>query len=62
MNDTSIFTIKDMQNYLQISRSKAYQLTKIPHFPIIRIGKDIRIIKGDLDNWLHNQKNNDIFA
>lgn len=62
MIDNSILTINDIQKYLKISRSKAYDLIKSPDFPIIRIGKCIRVNKNELDNWLHNYKKNDIFA
>lgn len=62
MNDTSILTVNDIQKYLKISRSKAYALIKSPNFPIIRIGKCIRVDKNELDNWLHNYQKNDIFA
>lgn len=62
MIDNSILTINDIQKYLKISRSKAYDLIKSPDFPIIRIGKCIRVNENELDNWLHNYKKNDIFA
>lgn len=56
-NGTSLLTVSEMANMLKISRSKAYELVKISNFPIIKIGKCIRIEKNKLLNWLHNTKN-----
>ena len=42
-----------MAKLLKISRSKAYSLTKEKGFPIIKIGKSIRILKNELYKWLH---------
>lgn len=43
----------EMANFLKISRSKAYSLIKEKDFPIVKIGKCIRIKKDELLNWLH---------
>jgi len=48
-----ILTIPEISKLLKISRSKAYALTKEQGFPIIRMGKSIRVIKSELLNWLH---------
>ena len=50
-------TVIEMAQILKISRSKAYELIKIKDFPIIKIGKNIRIEKNKFLNWLHNTKN-----
>ena len=42
---SDLLTVLDMAKLLQISRSKAYALTKENGFPAIKIGKSIRIIK-----------------
>lgn len=52
-----ILTIKELKEILKISRSKAYELVKMKDFPIIKIGKSIRINKDELFKWLQNQKN-----
>lgn len=49
--------ILEMARLLRISRSKAYELVKIENFPIIKIGKCIRINKEELFKWLQNQGN-----
>ncbi len=48
-----ILTIPEISKLLKISRSKAYALTKEEGFPLIRIGKSIRVIKSELFKWLH---------
>ena len=53
MNDIILLTISDISKLLKISRSKAYFLTKQKDFPIIKIGKCIRVRKDELLNWLH---------
>lgn len=40
-----LLTIKEIIKMLKISRSKAYELVKIKNFPIIKIGKSIRVNK-----------------
>lgn len=54
---TEFMTVMEMAETLKISRSKAYQLIKLPDIPIIKIGKNIRIDKNKFFSWLHNQKN-----
>lgn len=53
-NDTEniLLTVSEMAKILKISRSKAYELIKTKSFPIIKIGKCIRIDKIQLFNWL----------
>lgn len=48
--------ILEMAELLKISRSKAYELVKIKDFPIVKIGKCIRINKEELFKWLQKQK------
>ena len=51
MND--LLTVMEMAKLLKISRSKAYALTKEKDFPIIKIGKSIRVLKNELYKWLN---------
>lgn len=50
---SDLLTVVEMAKLLKISRSKAYSLTKEKDFPIIKIGKSIRILKNELYKWLH---------
>lgn len=51
-----VMTIKDMESFLQISRSKAYELIKSKGFPVYRVGSEFRILKGELIDWMKEQK------
>lgn len=55
--ENDLITVQEMSTLLKISRSKAYNLIKDTTFPIIKIGKCIRISKKELESWLHNEKN-----
>ena len=48
-----LLTINEVANILKISRSKAYSLIHEKDFPIIKIGKCIRVNKVELFKWLH---------
>lgn len=47
-----LLTVKQLQEYLQISRTKAYQLIGTTGFPKIQIGKEYRIPQNRLEQWL----------
>lgn len=55
--ENGLITVLEMAELLRISRSKAYELVKDVTFPIIKIGKCIRISKKELENWLNKNKN-----
>ncbi len=45
-------TVKELQEYLKIGRSKAYELVNKPDFPALRIGSNIRIPRDLLEEWI----------
>jgi len=45
-------TVKDLQDYLGVGRAKAYELVNAPDFPVLRIGRSIRIPKNLLEEWI----------
>ena len=47
-----LLTVKELQDYLGIGRSKAYELVNEPNFPTLRIGRSIRIPKDQLEEWI----------
>jgi len=51
-NVNDLITVPEMAKLLKISRSKAYSLIKQVDFPIIRIGKCIRVSRNSLEQWL----------
>ena len=45
---------------LDIGKTKFYQLIKIPGFPVLQIGNQTRIYKGEYEKWLMANKGNKI--
>ena len=54
----TILTIPQVAKYLQLSKSKAYYLVKRNEIPHIRIGRNVRVLEGDLVKWIQRMKNN----
>ena len=50
---SNLITVLEMANILKISRSKAYSIIKQKDFPLIKIGKCIRVKKDELFKFLH---------
>lgn len=50
-----IMTIPEVSRYLKISRSKAYYMAYRKVFPILRLGKNIRVRASDLQQWINRQ-------
>lgn len=51
-----VLTAQDVHNYLNISKSKAYDLFKEEGFPVIIIGGNKRVYKNDFLVWVEKQK------
>lgn len=49
-----VYTVKDIQRILQISKTAAYDLVDGTYFPVKRIGRSIRVSKEVFDSWLNN--------
>lgn len=43
--------VEDIARYLRIGRSSAYELCNQPGFPVLRIGKTIRVPKHEFLRW-----------
>lgn len=50
-----LLTVEEMAKILRIGRSSAYELCKQKEFPVIRIGKNIRIPEKALLDWVERQ-------
>ncbi|NCD03857.1 MAG: DNA-binding protein [Clostridia bacterium] len=49
------YTVDEIQDILNISRTTAYELVKTDNFKCIKIGRVIRISKKSFDEWLDSQ-------
>lgn len=49
------YTVDEIQDILDISRSSAYNLVKKDLFRSVRIGGHIRVSKKSFDEWLDTQ-------
>ncbi len=54
VKDKKTYSVHEISQILQISRSKAYELCRQPDFKVVRLGRTIRISKASFDNWLDN--------
>jgi len=55
-NDAEILTYKDLAAYLKRSPNTLRidcMMQKIPH---IKLGRQVRFIKSEIDNWLESKK------
>ena len=52
-NNMIVYTVKDIQKILKISRTAAYALVEGKHFPVKRIGRSIRVSKEAFDKWMN---------
>lgn len=50
-----ILTVEQMAEVLQISRSYAYQLAHQRGFPVVRLGRVLRVPRAALEAWLEKQ-------
>jgi len=49
-----LLTVKEVQDALRLSRARAYELVSTEDFPVMKIGRSLRIPKDLLVNWLEN--------
>ncbi len=54
VKDKKTYSVHEIAQILQISRSKAYELCRQPDFKVVRLGRTIRISKASFDDWLNN--------
>ncbi len=54
IRDKKTYSVQEIADILQISKSKAYELCKQPDFKLVRLGRIIRISKPSFDDWLNN--------
>jgi excisionase family DNA binding protein len=52
----SVMTVKEMTDYLNISKTYAYQLLEKKEIPHIKFGRTYRILKDDLDKYCQQNR------
>jgi excisionase family DNA binding protein len=55
LSQDPILTVREVSEYLQISKSKIYYLISRKEIPHLRLGKNVRIRMSDLLEWLNQQ-------
>ena len=50
--EKEFLTVKDIQDKLSLTRSTAYTLVNSEVFPVLRVGKVIRIPRKTFEEWL----------
>ena len=50
-----ILTIPEVARYLKISKSKIYSLVSREEIPHLKIGRNVRILRKDLQAWMEKQ-------
>jgi len=53
--DVMLLTVRELAQILRIGRSSAYELCRQKEFPVVRIGKTIRIPRLALYEWIDRQ-------
>lgn len=56
MIDETFLTTEEVLEYLQVNLRTVYRLIKAGRIPAIRVGRQWRFRKGDLDSWLDGQR------
>lgn len=54
--NTILLTFEEARKYLRINKSTLYKLIHSGNLPAFRVGKQWRIDKKGLNNWLQKQK------
>lgn len=55
MEEKTMLTVAEMRKQLNISHGKAYELIHQPGFPVLRIGRAVRIPRTALMSWVEKQ-------
>ena len=56
VSEKRTYSVQEIADILQISRSMAYNLCKQSLFKTVKVGKYVRVSKPSFDEWLDTQK------
>lgn len=55
-SEKGTYSVQEIAEILQISRSMAYNLCKQSLFKTVKVGKYVRVSKPSFDDWLDSKK------
>ena len=55
ISEKRTYSVQEIADILQISRSMAYNLCKQPLFKTVKVDKYVRVSKSSFDEWLDNK-------
>lgn len=56
VSEKRTYSVQEIAEILQISRSMAYNLCKQSLFKTVKVGKYVRVSKPSFDDWLDSKK------
>lgn len=48
--------VREVAEFLQIGRSRAYELVADGEIPSVKIGRSVRVSRRELERWLEEQR------
>lgn len=55
--EVGVMTVREVATYLKIGVTNTYELVKREGFPLIRVGRQMRVPKKALEEWVNKQHN-----
>jgi len=59
MDSNAFLTTKQVREYLRVNLATIYRLTRAGKLPAVRVGRQWRFRKSDIDAWLERQQAGD---
>ena len=56
MRDEEYLKVSEVAEFLRIGRTRAYELVSSGEIPSVRIGRNIRVSRKELERWLEGQR------
>ncbi len=54
--DKEYLKVPEVAEFLQIGRTRAYELVSSGEIPSVRIGRNIRVSRKELERWLEERR------
>lgn len=56
MEDKEYLKVSEVAEFLRIGRTRAYELVGSGEIPSVRIGRNIRVSRRELERWLEERR------